>query len=77
MVEHKDALAFAEKNGLKYAETSAKEGTGVNAAFELLLSDCVQASIESREKPVDPKKLSLESGGNEHSQPASNGPCSC
>jgi hypothetical protein len=75
MVETKDALQFAEKNGLKYAETSAKDGTGVAAAFELLLAECVQASIDSREKTTDTKKVTLDPSGGGNQPPPNQGGC--
>lgn len=75
MVDQKDAMAFAEKNGLKYAETSAKDGTGVAAAFEVLLGECVQASIDSRDKAPapDPNKVNL--GGNDPNSNTNQGGC--
>ena len=42
MVDFKEASSFAEQHGLKYVETSAKEGAGVEEAFLTLAKECLE-----------------------------------
>ncbi|XP_065294449.1 ras-related protein ORAB-1-like isoform X6 [Dermacentor albipictus] len=46
-VECNTALAFANQRGLQLIETSAKEGTNVELAFELIAEDIMQRSPPS------------------------------
>jgi GTPase SAR1 family protein len=39
IVDSAEARTFAEKNNLKYVETSAKDGSGVQDAFRSLTED--------------------------------------
>jgi len=60
-ISQEEALSVAHKNSLSYMETSAKSGSNVNKAFQMLLTDIhkVNGSII-----YEPNDSSLVSGGN-------------
>ena len=47
-VSEEMALAFAEKHGLSFIETSALDATNVDAAFHHVISDIHRVRLESR-----------------------------
>eukprot|EP01115_Flamella_aegyptia_P005964 TRINITY_DN2509_c0_g1_i4.p1 TRINITY_DN2509_c0_g1~~TRINITY_DN2509_c0_g1_i4.p1 ORF type:complete len:203 (-),score=80.67 TRINITY_DN2509_c0_g1_i4:99-707(-) len=52
-VDTKEATEFAAKLGLKYIETSAKDGTNVAKAFNDLASQILEAAISGKLKITD------------------------
>jgi GTPase SAR1 family protein len=46
IVEATEAMAFAEKSGIKYFETSAKTGQNIDPAFMALGELCVEHALE-------------------------------
>eukprot|EP01117_Protostelium_nocturnum_P009627 TRINITY_DN3437_c0_g1_i1.p1 TRINITY_DN3437_c0_g1~~TRINITY_DN3437_c0_g1_i1.p1 ORF type:complete len:204 (-),score=66.66 TRINITY_DN3437_c0_g1_i1:181-792(-) len=74
MVDKAEATAFAQKHGIKYVETSAKSGSGVNEAFQMLAEQCIQTNAT---RPQGAKKAGLSVGNNNKNQvPAATG-CNC
>jgi len=50
MVDAKEAQSFAEKSGLKYMETSAKEGTNVEEVFTTLGVECLDVVVHQSQE---------------------------
>jgi len=70
MVDAKEAQAFAEKSGLKYMETSAKDGTNVEEVFTTLGVECLDVVVhQSQEEKkqtidnIDPNNPNAAKGG--------------
>ncbi|KAI8873836.1 ras-domain-containing protein [Ramicandelaber brevisporus] len=62
-VSYEEALQFANDHGMTYIETSAKDSTGVNEAFERLAKDMVSNVIKTNNlnKPDQDRGISLTS----------------
>ncbi|MHA1734287.1 MAG: Rab family GTPase [Promethearchaeota archaeon] len=45
-VSREEAAALADREGVRYVETSAKEGTGVEEAFLSLARSCIEIALE-------------------------------
>ena len=54
-VSYQEGKDFAESNGMKFMETSAKTASKVQEAFELLTNEIIKASI-SKEKGLEKKE---------------------
>jgi len=71
MVDAKEAQSFAEKSGLKYMETSAKDGTNVEEVFTTLGVECLDVVVhQSQEEKksgtidnIDPNNPGAAKGG--------------
>jgi len=68
MVDSNEASSFATQNGLKYIETSAKEGTRVDDAFKLLCEACITLAVQKGkdkkdEQLVKPREPQQNPGG--------------
>ena len=50
VVESEEAIAFAEKHGIAFIETSAYDATGINTAFETILKDIHKRIAEHEHK---------------------------
>ena len=64
-MSYQEGKDFAESNGMKFMETSAKTATKVQEAFELLASDIIKANISKEkgmEKKENTKAVHLSSG---------------
>ena len=65
-VSFQEGKDFAESNGMKFMETSAKTASKVQEAFELLTNEIIKASI-SKEKGLEKKEnnkvIHISSGG--------------
>jgi len=59
-IDQSTAKAFAEKHGLKYVETSAKEGINVNEAFMALAEKIVDFKY-NRDQPGNGRTVSITS----------------
>ncbi|PRP78357.1 hypothetical protein PROFUN_13752 [Planoprotostelium fungivorum] len=53
MVDAVEAGAFADKHRIKYVETSAKSGEGIQEAFETLAAECIKTSIHQKRENGD------------------------
>ena len=66
VVTYEQGLKIAQDNGILFAETSAKNGTGVNEAFELITADYLSYSSkncnkeELKQNKAIPDKVSLK-----------------
>ena len=58
-VSFQEGKDFAESNGMKFMETSAKTASKVQEAFELLTNEIIKASI-SKEKGLEKRRIALE-----------------
>ena len=69
---------FAESNGMKFIETSAKDNTKVQEAFELLTSEIMKANINKEkdfEKKNNVKQIHLSNNTEDISGKKSSGCC--
>ncbi|CAG9310662.1 unnamed protein product [Blepharisma stoltei] len=71
-VKQSDAMAFAQKNGIAYIETSALNANNVDKAFEIILTNLVKNKTSNIPAPAPPK-LDVEGkskkiGNEEHRQ---------
>ena len=55
-VTFQEGKDFAESNGMKFMETSAKTASKVQDAFELLTNEIIKANI-SKEKGMENEKI--------------------
>ena len=55
-VTYQEGKDFAESNGMKFMETSAKTASKVQEAFELLTNEIIKANI-NKEKGLEKKKI--------------------
>ena len=65
-VTYQEGKDFAESNGMKFIETSAKTASKVQEAFELLTNEIIKANISKEkglEKKENTKSVHLSSGG--------------
>ena len=65
-VSFQEGKDFAESNGMKFMETSAKTASKVQEAFELLTNEIIKASISKEkglEKKENNKAIHISSGG--------------
>ena len=65
-VTYQEGKDFAESNGMKFMETSAKTASKVQDAFELLTNEIIKANINKEkglEKKDNTKSVHLASGG--------------
>ena len=65
-VSFQEGKDFAESNGMKFMETSAKTASKVQEAFELLTNEIIKASISKEkglEKKENNKAVHLSAGG--------------
>ena len=65
-VSYQEGKDFAESNGMKFMETSAKTASKVQEAFELLTNEIIKASISKEkglEKKENNKAIHISSGG--------------
>jgi Ras-related protein Rab-1A len=65
-VDYETAKAWADKNNLKYFETSAKDGTNVNEAFMSLSEKIVELKFNkdsSKPAPTGGNSLTVSGGG--------------
>ena len=58
-VSFQEGKDFAESNGMKFMETSAKTASKVQEAFELLTNEIIKASI-SKEKGLEKKENNIK-----------------
>ena len=64
-VTYQEGKDFAESNGMKFMETSAKTASKVQEAFELLTNEIIKANINKEknlEKKENTKSVHLSSG---------------
>ena len=63
-IKTEEGQAFANRNGMKFIETSAKMNTNVNEAFETLAKLMMEFSSEKKTLPTknEPKVLNASSG---------------
>ena len=63
-VSYQEGKDFADSNGMKFIETSAKTASKVQEAFELLTSEIIKSNL-NKEKGLEKKEKSvhLSSGG--------------
>ena len=63
-VTYQEGKDFADSNGMKFIETSAKTASKVQEAFELLTSEIIKSNL-NKEKGLEKKEKSvhLSSGG--------------
>ena len=65
-VTYQEGKDFAESNGMKFIETSAKTASKVQEAFELLTNEIIKTNINKEkglEKKENTKSVHLSSGG--------------
>jgi len=77
-VTFQEGKDFAESNGMKFMETSAKTASKVQEAFELLTNEIIKASINKEkglEKKENNKAVHLTSGGTDISGKKKGGCC--
>ena len=77
-VTYQEGKDFAESNGMKFMETSAKTASKVQEAFELLTNEIIKASINKErglEKKESPKTVHLSSTGTDISGKKKGGCC--
>ena len=77
-VTYQEGKDFAESNGMKFMETSAKTASKVQEAFELLTNEIIKASINKErglEKKESPKTVHLSSAGTDISGKKKGGCC--
>ena len=77
-VSFQEGKDFAESNGMKFMETSAKTASKVQEAFELLTNEIIKASINKEkglEKKENNKAVHLTSGGTDISGKKKGGCC--
>ena len=70
-VTYQEGKDFAESNGMKFIETSAKTASKVQEAFELLTNEIIKANINKEkglEKKDNTKSVHLSSGGQDITQ---------
>ena len=70
-VTYQEGKDFAESNGMKFMETSAKTASKVQEAFELLTNEIIKSSINKEkglEKKENTKAVHLTSGGKDISK---------
>ena len=70
-VTYQEGKDFAESNGMKFIETSAKTASKVQEAFELLTTEIIKANINKEkgmEKKDNTKSVHLSSGGQDLSK---------
>ena len=61
-VTYQEGKDFAESNGMKFIETSAKTASQVNEAFEMLTNEIIKSSINKEkgmEKKGDTKRIDI------------------
>ena len=77
-VTFQEGKDFADSNGMKFLETSAKTATKVEEAFQQLTNEIINSSI-SKDKVLDKKDnnktLHLSSGGTDLSAKKKGGCC--
>ncbi|ELR14901.1 Rab7/RabGfamily small GTPase [Acanthamoeba castellanii str. Neff] len=75
----KDAAAWCESHGMRYFETSAKDGTGVEQSFDVIAQTATKHHIADNAHVarggVD-ERITLDRKGN-FTQPGAEGGCSC
>eukprot|EP00358_Blepharisma_japonicum_P000589 CAMPEP_0202950464 /NCGR_PEP_ID=MMETSP1395-20130829/22982_1 /ASSEMBLY_ACC=CAM_ASM_000871 /TAXON_ID=5961 /ORGANISM="Blepharisma japonicum, Strain Stock R1072" /LENGTH=139 /DNA_ID=CAMNT_0049655163 /DNA_START=196 /DNA_END=612 /DNA_ORIENTATION=- len=54
-VKQSDAMAFAQKNGIAYIETSALNANNVDKAFEIILTNLVKNKTSNIPAPAPPR----------------------
>ncbi len=77
-VTFQEGKDFAESNGMKFMETSAKTASKVQEAFELLTTEIIKASINKErglEKKESPKTINLSSKTTDISSKKKGGCC--
>ena len=77
-VSYQEGKDFAESNGMKFMETSAKTASKVQEAFELLTNEIIKASINKEkglEKKEPKKAVRLTSGGTDIAAKKKGGCC--
>jgi small GTP-binding protein len=77
-VSFQEGKDFAESNGMKFMETSAKTASKVQEAFELLTNEIIKASISKEkglEKKENNKAVHLSTGGTDISAKKKGGCC--
>ena len=65
-VSYQEGKDFAESNGMKFIETSAKTASKVQEAFELLTNEIIKSNINKEkglEKKENSKAVHLSAGG--------------
>ena len=70
-VTYQEGKDFAESNGMKFIETSAKTASKVQEAFELLTNEIIKANLNKEkglEKKDNTKSVHLSSGGQDITQ---------
>ena len=70
-VTYQEGKDFAESNGMKFIETSAKTASKVQEAFELLTNEIIKSNINKEkgfEKKENTKHVHLSNGGADISQ---------
>ena len=77
-VTFQEGKDFAESNGMKFMETSAKTASKVQEAFELLTNEIIKANLNKEkglEKKETTKAVHLSSGGKDISGKKRGGCC--
>ena len=77
-VSYQEGKDFAESNGMKFIETSAKTASKVQEAFELLTSEIIKSNLNKErglEKKENTKAVHLSAGGTDISQKKKGGCC--
>ena len=77
-VSFQEGKDFAESNGMKFMETSAKTASKVQEAFELLTNEIIKANLNKEkglEKKETTKAVHLSSGGKDISGKKRGGCC--
>ena len=77
-VSFQEGKDFAESNGMKFMETSAKTASKVQEAFELLTNEIIKASISKEkglEKKENNKAVHLSTGATDISAKKKGGCC--
>ena len=77
-VTYQEGKDFAESNGMKFMETSAKTASKVQEAFELLTTEIIKSNLNKErglEKKEKTKAVHLSSGGKDISGKKKGGCC--
>ena len=77
-VSYQEGKDFAESNGMKFIETSAKTASKVQEAFELLTNEIIKSNINKEkglEKKENSKAVHLSAGGADISVKKKGGCC--
>ena len=77
-VTYQEGKDFAESNGMKFIETSAKTASKVQEAFELLTNEIIKSNINKEkglEKKENTRAVHLSPGGADISQKKNKGCC--